>query len=293
MSHVSAAPRLSSAGIPGARRMSRAVTAAGIWLIMATLAISTLYPLVFLTLTSLRTDDDYFGNPGGIPSEWTFDNVTTAFFDVGLGRYALNSFIVVTAAVVLLTAIACLAAYALIHFEFPLRRTTLVLVVAMMALPPTVMMIPIFKVVLDLGLLNTRAGLILVYTSLNLPFSIYLMSAYMRSVPTELLNAAKVDGAGTLRMLWSVILPLVRPGLMTLVTLNFLVLWHELLFSLLILPEESARTIMVGIVQYQGQFQSGVGIVSAGLLLSVIPPLLIFLLFQRDIARGMTSGAVK
>ena len=284
------APRVS---LPGGRRLSRTATAAGVWLIMATLAISTLYPLVFLTMTALRTDDDYFANPAGVPSHWTFDNVTTAFFDVGLGRYALNSFVVVVAAVIVLTVVACLAAYALVHFEFPLRRTTLVVVVAMMALPPTVLMIPIFKVVLDLGMLNTRLGLVLVYASLNLPFSIYLMTAYMRSVPVELLNAAKVDGAGTLRMLWSVVLPLVRPGLMTLMTLNFLILWHELLFSLLILPEEDSRTIMVGIVQLYGQFQTGTGVISAGLLLSVIPPLLIFLLFQRDIARGMTAGAVK
>ncbi|HEU4702767.1 MAG TPA: carbohydrate ABC transporter permease [Conexibacter sp.] len=276
-----------------ARDLRRTVRVVGVWLAFAALAVSTLYPLVFLTLTALRPNADYARNPAGLPGEWTLQHVTDAFSRADMGRYAVNSLIVVTAAVVLLVAISCLAAYALTLFEFPLRRTILVIVVAMMALPPTVLMIPIFKVVLDLGMLNQRHGLVLVYTSLNLPFSVYLLTSYMRSIPRELLNAASIDGAGPLRMLWSVVVPLVRPGLLTLVTLNFLFLWNELLFSLLILPDENMRTIMVGISATQGQYQTEIGVLAAGLLLSMIPPLLIFALFQRDLARGLAAGAVK
>jgi ABC-type glycerol-3-phosphate transport system permease component len=115
----------------------------------------------------------------------------------------------------------------------------------------------------------------------------------MKSVPTELLNAAKVDGAGVLRTLWSVVIPLVRPGLLTLITLNFLFFWNEFLFSLVILQTEANRTIMVGVAQLQGHFDKNFGILCAGLLLSMIPPLLIFVFFQRDLARGLTAGAVK
>jgi ABC-type glycerol-3-phosphate transport system permease component len=264
-----------------------------VWLFLAALALSALYPLFFLTATALRTPDEYRASPGGFPRHVTTDNVSEAFGHVHIGTFALNSLYVVVPAVLIITVLSCLAAYALVHFNFPLRKGALVFVVALMALPPTALLIPIFKVILDGGLLNQRLGLILVYSALNLPFSIYLLASFMKSVPTELLNAARIDGAGTLRTLWSVVVPLVRPGLLTLVTLNFLFLWNEFLFSLVILQNETNRTIMVGIAQFQSHFQKNFGVLAAGLLLSMIPPLLIFIFFQRDLARGLTAGAVK
>lgn len=275
------------------RGLSKTVKGILVWLIFATLALSTIYPLLFLTSTALRPQADYISNPAGLPSSLTFENIEGAFQTAHIGEYAVNSLLVVIPAVILVVTLATLAAYALVHFEFPLRKTALVVVVAIMALPPTVLLIPIFKVVLDAGLLNQRLGLILVYAALMLPFSIYLLASFMRSIPKELLNAAQIDGAGALRTLWSVVIPLVKPALLTLVTLNFLFLWNELLFSLVILQSEENRTIMVGIAQAQGQFQKNLGVVSAGLLLSMVPPLLIFAFFQRSLARGLTAGAVK
>lgn len=280
-------------GASRVRQVGRRAGMAVLWLILAAIAVSTLYPLFFLAATALRTTADYRSSPAGLPQHFTFENVHLAFSEVGIGKLALNSFMVVVPAVALITVLACLAAYALVHFDFPLRRTALVVVVAFMALPPAVLLIPIFKVILDVGLLNDRLGLVLVYTAFMLPFSIFLLASFMRSVPTELLNAAKIDGAGALRTLWSVVIPLVRPGLLALVTLNFLFLWNEFLYSLVILQKESNRTIMVGIAQFQGHWEKNLGVVSAGLLLSMLPPLLIFLFFQRDLARGLTSGAVK
>jgi ABC-type glycerol-3-phosphate transport system permease component len=281
------------AGASSARRATRTLRTVGLWLIFSVIALSTLYPLIFVTLTAFRTSEDYLRNPAGIPKDWTFENLTDAFVNAHIGEFAVNSLIVVVAAVILLTVVSCLAAYALTYFDFPLRSAILVAVVVMMALPVAILMIPMFKVVLDIGLLNKRLGLVLVYTAFNLPFSIYLLSSYMRSVPRELLHAARIDGAGPIRTLWSVVLPLVRPGLLAIITLNFLFLWNEVLFSLLILQEESTRTIMVGIAQFQGRGTADVGTVSAGLLLSMLPPLLIFALFQRGLERGLTSGAVK
>lgn len=263
------------------------------WLFLCLLAISAVYPLLFLTVTALRTTTDYHSSPGGFPKHLTTSNISDAFAQVHIGAFALNSLYVVVPAVLVITVVSCLAAYALVHFHFPLRKTALVFIVALMALPPTALLIPIFKVILDAGLLNQRLGLILVYSAINLPFSIYLLASFMRSVPTELLNAARIDGAGTLRTLWSVVIPLVKPGILTLLTLNFLFLWNEFIFSLVILQSEGNRTIMVGIAQSQGHFERNFGIVCAGLLLSMIPPLLIFTFFQRDLARGLTAGAVK
>jgi ABC-type glycerol-3-phosphate transport system permease component len=275
------------------RGIGRTLRMVGVWLIFATVALSTIYPLLFLTSTALRSKADYTADPAGLPGALTLDNVSGAFEQAHIGTYALNSLLVVVPAVLLIVVIATVAAYALTHFEIPLRRTALALVILLMAIPPTILLIPIFKVILDAGLLNQRLGLILVYTALMLPFGIYLLASFMRSIPKELLNAAQVDGAGPLRTLWSVVIPLVRPALLTLATLSFLFLWNELLFSLVILQTEENRTIMVGIAQAEGRFDKNLGVVSAGLLLSMIPPLLIFAFFQRSLARGLTAGAVK
>jgi ABC-type glycerol-3-phosphate transport system permease component len=280
-------------GVSSTRQAGRGAGKLAVWVIFAVLAASTIYPLLFLTATALRTPTDYKASPAGLPHHLTTENIHLAFSEVEIGKLALNSMLVVVPAVAIITVLACLAAYALVHLHFPLRRTALVVIVAFMALPPAVLLIPIFKIVLDAGLLNNRFGLILVYSAFSLPFSIFLLAAFMRSVPTELLNAAKIDGAGALRTLWSVVIPLVRPGLLTLITLNFLFLWNEFLYSLVILQKETNRTIMVGIAQFQGHWEKNLGVVSAGLLLSMVPPLLIFFFFQRDLARGLTSGAVK
>lgn len=272
---------------------SKPVVAAVVWMILALLALSTLYPLVFLVFTAIRPDADYLRSQIGLPTHVTFSNVSTALGDFGLLGYTVNSAVIVSVAVVVITVIACLAAFALTQFEFPLRKTTLVIVVGMIALPPSVLVIPIFRVVTELGLLNTRQGLVLVYASLNLPFSIYLVSSYMRSIPRELISAALVDGASTLRTLWHVVLPLIRPGLLTLITLNFLFLWNDLLFSLVVLQSSQDHTIMVGLALLQGQYIRSTGVLAAGLLLSALPPLLIFLFFQKRLASGLTAGAVK
>jgi ABC-type glycerol-3-phosphate transport system permease component len=293
MSSATIAARLPGHADEGERGLSRTVKMVVVWLIFATLAISTIYPLLFLTATALRPAADYSANPAGFPREFTFDNVKGAFEVAHVGKYAINSLLVVVPAVIIVTALAILAAYALVHFDLPLRGFALVFVVFLMAIPPTILLIPIFKVVLDAGLLNDRLGLILVYTALMLPFSIYLLAAFMKSVPKELLLAAQIDGAGPMRTLWSMVLPLVRPALFTLLTLNFLFLWNEFLFSLVILQTEEYRTIMVGIASAQGQYSKNLGVVAAGLLLSMIPPLLIFAFFQRSLARGLTAGAVK
>lgn len=275
------------------RGISRRLKRFGVWLVFAALAVSTLYPLFFLVSTALRPPQDYVSSPASLPNHLTLHNVSGAFDIAHIGTYALNSLLVVVPAVALITVFATMAAYALSQFAFPFKRVLAALILVTLAIPPTVLLIPIFKVIVGAGLLNNRLGLILVYTTLNLPFSIFLLASFMRLIPRELLLAAKVDGASSVRILTSVVVPLVRPALLTLTTLNFLFLWNEFLFSLVLLQDEAHRTIMVGIAVAQGQFKENVGIVAAGLMLSIVPPLLIFIFFQRSLTRGLTAGAVK
>jgi len=278
----------------GSRLPSLRVLGPGaIFVALSAIAASAIYPVIFILVTALRSDEDYGRSSIGLPRAVTLDNFKDAWNRANLSTYAINSVIVVTVAVVLLTTVAALAGFAFAQLRVPFGRSLLGSMVALMIVPPSVLMIPIFKLVSDLELLNKYTGLVLVYASLNLPFSVYLMTTYMRGIPFEIVDAARVDGASKFRTFISIALPLSRPGLATLATLNFLVLWNELLFALLLLQTDDKRTVMVGLSILTGQYLTSVPVIAAGLLFSMIPPLLIFALFQRDLVRGLTAGAVK
>lgn len=286
-------PPASTAERRAAQPLRRVLGRGGALIALSALAASTLYPLVFIVTTSLRTDADYRRTAIGLPREFTLSNLRDAWDRANLGTYAVNSVIVVSSAVVMLTVIAALAGFAFAQLRVPLGRAVLAVIVALMIVPPAVLMIPIFKLVSDLGMVNKFTGVILVYASLNLPFSVYLITTYMRGIPHQIIEAARIDGASALRTFWTIAVPLSRPGLATLATLNFLVLWNELMFSLILLQQDSKRTVMVGISVLKGQYLTSVPIIAAGLLFSIVPPLIIFSLFQRDLVRGLTSGALK
>jgi multiple sugar transport system permease protein/raffinose/stachyose/melibiose transport system permease protein len=245
-----------------------------IWLILAAVAASTLYPLGFILLTALRTQTDYGRNPNGLPSAFTLSNISQAWSQASIGSYALHSLIVVLCAVALIVVCAFGAAFALSQMRFRFRGPVLALIVVMMMIPSSVLMV-------------------LVYAALQLPFSIYLLASFMGSIPNELVQAGRIDGATYLRAARSIVLPLAKPGIMTVITLNFLALWNELLFSLLILQNPSQRTLTVGLSQLNNVYGTDTPVVAAGLLLSMIPPLLIFVVFQRGLVRGLTAGAVR
>lgn len=272
---------------------SRRLRRAGIAVLLWALAFTTVYPFVFVFMTAIRTNADYNASPSGILRHFTWSNISTAWHAEGLSKYVVNTAIVVIIAVAILAVIALLGGFALGCLRVPFAKPLLGLSIVCMIMPSSVLMIPIFKVVLDFGLLNQRIGLILVYAGLNLPFSVFLMTTFVRRLPRELFEAARVDGAGPLRSLVYVAVPLVRPAIATLATLNFLILWNEFLFSLIILQSSEQRTLSVGLAISAGAYTTSVPAVAGGLVFSIIPPLLVFALFQRDLARGLTAGAVK
>lgn len=263
------------------------------WMILAGLAASTIYPILFVAFAAFKTRPAYARDPVLPPSQPTLSNLVQAWTGAQVGTFVVNSVIVVSASVALVLVIACLAGFAFAHIRFPFRTVGLVGVLGLMLLPPSVLMVPLFRTVQQVGLLDSYLGLILVYAGLNTPFSIYMMSSYFRNVPSELFEAARVDGASTFRVFRSIALPLARPAVLTLITLNFLWLWNELLFSLLILQSESKRTLMVGLALLQGEHTSSVPLLAAGMLISLVPVLLVFAFFQRNLAEGLTAGALK
>ena len=261
--------------------------------ILSLIAVTAVYPLFFVGFTAFKPEAEYGSEPLGPPSHPTTEFVHQAWVDGQMGTYLLNSVRVVVPAVAIVAGVALLAGYALTHGRFRGRTVALAVVIGMMTIPPTVLMIPTFRTVQQLGLLNSYLGLTLVYAALNAPLSIYLMAAYLRRIPRPVLDAAAVDGATELRTVFTIVLPLAMPAITTIVTLNFLWLWNELLFGLLILQDPAKRVTTVGLASLEGNLSTPVPLLAAGLLISLAPVLLVFAASQRRLSWGMTAGAVK
>jgi raffinose/stachyose/melibiose transport system permease protein len=166
-------------------------------------------------------------------------------------------------------------------------------VLAWIAIPPLLLIVPVYVEIVNLHLLDTYWSVILLYPALNLPFNVYLMAAFFRSLPDELLEAARIDGAGLHRSFLQIMVPLARPALATLCIFNFLWAWNEFLYALLLLTSDDVKTLTVGVLQLQGRFTTDYPALMAGLLITSLPVVGVYLLFQRHLVRAIVAGAVK
>lgn len=269
------------------------------WVVVAVctaIAASTIYPFVFMAFTSLKTSRDYVDNKLGLPIPPTFENFVTALTG-DLGTAFVNSVITVGAGTILTVILGCMGGFAFAFLRFPFRGGLLRLIMIIMVLPVTVLIPPIFKVILDLGLVNTYPGLILLYVGLSIPAGVYMMATFFMAVPKELVESARIDGASPFRVFFNIAVPLARPAFITLGTFTFLGLWNELLFALLIMSSPEQRTLPVAITLLRQSVQNPTlvqdAIISAGLLMSAALPFLLFILFNRQITQGMVAGALK
>lgn len=263
------------------------------WLLLGLLTLLSLAPFAFVTLTAFKTAKNYAKDPIELPNPPTLEFLERALTTGNMLTYLGNSLLVVGCAVLLLALTASMAGYALAVIRFRGSALMLLGIVCLLAVPAAVVMIPLYRTVGQLGLMNSHLGLILTYTALQLPFSIYLMTSFLNGLPPEIIEAGRIDGAGHLQTFRHIILPLSAPALATMSTLNFLWLFNELLFGLLLMQDDAKRTLPVGLASLQGQHTTPVPLLAAGLLLSLIPVLFVFLVAQRELARGLTVGAVK
>lgn len=258
---------------------------------MAILALSCVYPVLFALDNALKSNRAYILDRFGLAWEPTSANFVQAWTRARLGDYFLNSVIVTVGAVALLLLVASLAGFVLACLRFPFRRLLFALILASLMIPVQVVLVPFYRTIVGLHLLNTHAGLILAYTAFFLPFSVYLMTAFYAGLPRELIEAARIDGASFRQVWWHVMLPLGRPALITLGILNTLYCWNDVLISLLVLQDK--RTLMVGIAALRGEYTTNVPLLSAGLVVAAAPIVVLYVVFQRRIVSGIAVGAVK
>lgn len=259
-------------------------------LILASLA--ALFPLWFMLWTALRTRDDYFRSPLGWPQGIHWENFVTAF-EQNIGRWVLNSAIVTGGSVLLVTLISVPAAYAFVRLPFRGSDLLLKLFIFLMVIPPIVMLLPLFALMTALGRVNHFDAVILAYAGLMFPFSVFMMVRYIEAIPHELYEAAFVEGATHLRILWSIVVPLVGPALVTLAIVNALWAWNELLIAVVMLQREESRTLQAGLALLKGKNTMDIPLVMAGATISAIPLLLLYLFGQRVFMRGLLAGAIK
>jgi ABC-type glycerol-3-phosphate transport system permease component len=258
---------------------------------MMLLALTCLYPVWFAINNALKTDKGYILNRFNLVTDPTIQNFINAWNRSRLSEYFLNSVVTTAGAVALLLLVSSLAGFAFAMLRFPYRKLLFIVILASLMIPVQVVLVPFYRTIVTLGLVNTRIGLIISYTSFFLPFCIYLMTAFYSALPKELVEAARMDGAKLIQIWWHVMLPLGKPALITLGILNTLYCWNDVLISLLVLQKE--RTLMVGIAALKGEYTTNVPLLMAGIVIAAAPIVIIYVIFQRRIVNGIATGAVK
>ncbi|GIF74482.1 carbohydrate ABC transporter permease [Asanoa siamensis] len=266
------------------------------WLLalpMGLLALATIYPLLFTGNVAMKTRREYVLDRFSVADAVRFDNVTGAWSSVGMGRYFLNSVIVVTAAVVLLLLLGSMAGFALSQIRFRGSSVLFLGCLAALFVPFQVIMVPLARVMADTGLIDTYAGLVLAYVAQFLPFTVFLMTSYYRTVAPEIIDAARIDGNTLYGVYRRIMLPIGAPALLSVGILNALFCWNDVLIALLMMPSAEHRTLMVGVTALRGQYSADIPTFAAGVLIAAAPVLLLYLFLQRQIADGVTAGATK
>lgn len=276
-----------------ARRPRRLVGAVPKHALLLLVALVTLVPIYFMVVNSFKSQAEYLTNPYGVPNDPTLETLGDAFRGGDLLRWLGNSALFTVASVTLSTIVAALGAYPISLLRWRPGPWLLGILVGLMVVPPIVLVIPLFKMMVDLGQLNSYHSVIIVYTGILLPFSTFLLASFFRTTPRDLLEAARLDGAGHVRVWWSVVMPLALPALVTVTIVQALWVWNEVLIAVVFLQSEQLRTLMVGLTLFQGRYDLNVPLVMAGMVWATIPMLLLYLVGQRFFVRGLTAGAVK
>ncbi len=266
----------------------------------AVVAVVFLAPFAWLVISSIAQPKDLTAVPlQWFPSQPTLERyvqVATGGRDsvAGAFRSALvNSVLVAGSTVAVSMVVGVLGAYAFARLDFRFRRTTLAVFLLTYMLPPIALVIPLYLLMSTFGLLDSRVGLVIVYSSFITPFVLWIMSNYFLTLPAELEEAARVDGCSRLGALWRIMLPIARPGLFATAMFGFLLAWDEFLYALIFTSTGASKTIPVAIAEFTGRNSADFGLIAAGGVLASVPPVLIGMALQRYVVGGLTSGAVK
>jgi len=257
------------------------------------LALLGTIPVVWMFFSSFKSYSEFNVNPWLWPRHWQWQNYLEVWLGADFARYFLNSTLMTVTSVLSLTLVGAMAAYALARYRFQARDSLLYYFISGQVVPAQVVLIPLFIMIRFMGLLNTRAGLVLIYTAAAQPFVVFNLQAFFKSIPQELEEAARIDGAGEFRIFWQIMLPLARSGLGVIAIFQSMWIWNEFLFALIFASKPELRTVPVGIFNVIGEYYTNYPVFFAGLMVATLPILVVYFLTVRYIFRSMGGGAVK
>jgi multiple sugar transport system permease protein len=265
-----------------------------VWLAAIVVAVNGFFPAVWIFLTSLKTETELIRSPiTYLPDAPTLANYESAFTAQPILRFMFNSLVVASLSTVLCVFVGALAAYALTRLKMPHRNLIMSLLLAVAMFPLISLMVPLFKLMRELGLLNTYLALILPYAVMSLPVCTLVMASFFQDIPPDLEAAAMVDGCSRVGALFRIVMPLSAPGVFTAAILAFVNAWDEFLLALTMMNRVNMRTLSVGITLYQGEFAFPWPLISAALIIAIVPICILIAVFQERVVGGLTAGGVK
>ncbi|GCD47848.1 carbohydrate ABC transporter permease [Streptomyces paromomycinus] len=259
---------------------------------LAALAVAVVYPLCWMALSGLKTNGEIFSDPWGLPAHPDWGTYADAWHQGVLG-YLLNSVLVTAASVLAVVLISAWAAYGLTRLAMPFSQPALLLVLGAMMLSPTVALVPLTQLLQALHIYDTYGALIVLYTAFKVPFTTFLIRAYLLGQPVEVEEAALIDGAGRRQIFWRVVVPMARPILVSAALLQALFSWNEYAFALVFITDGHLKTLPVGLADMAGRLNSDWPVLFAGLTIAALPMIVIFLVAQRHFVRGLSEGIGK
>lgn len=252
-----------------------------------------LSPFYLLVVSTFKSMPEIARNPLALPTSYKFDAYAKAWTMGHLGDYFKNSIIISLAGVFVSVFVSSLAAYAFSRLRFFGRRVLYIFILAGVMLPVQVTLVPLYRMLSEMGMISTYRGIIALYVAYTVPFGILILSGFYAAIPREVEEAALIDGCSWFQTYWRIAIPLAAPGLATMVILEFIWFWNEYLFALTFIQKEAIRTVTLGVMVMAGTFQFNFDQLTAGTLIAVVPTILIYVFFQKYLIRGLTAGAIK
>jgi N-acetylglucosamine transport system permease protein len=258
-------------------------------------SVIVIVPFLWVVLSSFKTTKEILSSPFSLPTHWGFDNYVHAWTDAGIRQFFLNTVIVVGAALVLVMLLGAMCAYVLARFDFPGARFIYYLMLAGLTFPIFLAIVPLFFLLKNAGLLNTLPGLTMVYVAFALPFTVFFLYAFFKSLPDDVYEAALMDGAGDWRTFFQIMLPMARPGMATVAIFNFLGLWNQFLLPVALNTDMRKYVLTQGMAEFASQAGYAVdfGALFAAVVITVVPVLIIYLIFQRRLEGSVSQGTFR
>lgn len=264
------------------------------WIVLGFFLFVAIYPLIWLLLASFKSSNlELQQNPFGFPDQWMFINYYNAMVKAKLPSLFMNSILVALIAVMVNLIVAAMTSFVISRENFRGKNIIFTILVAGILLPIISFMVPYFTIIQKLGLYDSLLGLIIVYSTINIPISVFLLTSFMHSIPVELEEAATIDGASFTQRFTKVLIPLSQTGLATAGTFCFIYAWNEFIMALLLTSSESSRTLQLGIRFFTSQFVTDYTAMYAAIVITIIPSIIVYIIFHNRIISGLTAGAVK